>query len=125
MSLPVRDRLRRPSLPELQAVSQPDVLLGDLSRESWMGRLYMRRISLRLTQLLVPTRMSPDAVTWGMVLSGLAAALVLTIPAPLAIIGCIALIQLQVLFDCSDGELARWRRHMGAWQSNGARGIYL
>jgi phosphatidylglycerophosphate synthase len=114
-----------PSLTELREVSQPELLLGDVSRESWMGRLYMRRVSLRLTRLLVPTKVSPDALTWGMVISGLAAAVVLTVPSPWAVVGAVVLVQLQVLFDCSDGELARWRRAAGTWASNGARGVYL
>jgi phosphatidylglycerophosphate synthase len=84
-----------------------------------MGRLYMRRLSLRLTRLLTTTRATADTVTWGMVLSGLAAALVLTVPSAWAALGAVALIQVQVLCDCSDGELARWRRH------SGARGIFL
>jgi phosphatidylglycerophosphate synthase len=121
----VAERSRRPSLAELRSVSQPALLLGDVSRESWMGRLYMRRISLRLTRLLVRTRVSPDTLTWGMVLSGLAAAIVLTVPSPWAIAASVLLVQLQVLFDCSDGELARWRREAGTWPGNGARGIYL
>lgn len=109
----------RPTLDELRAVTQPALLLGDVSRESWMGRLYMRRLSIRLTRLLIPTRATPDMVTWGMVVSGLLAALVLTIASPWATLGAVLLVQAQVLFDCSDGELARWRG------TSGARGIYL
>lgn len=109
----------RPGLGELREVVQPQLLVGDVSREHWMGRLYMRRLSLRLTRLLAPTTVTPDAVTWAMVLSGLAAALVLTVPSPWATLGAVALIQAQLLFDCSDGELARWRR------TSSARGVFL
>ena len=109
----------RPSLDELRAVVHPARLVEDVSREHWMGRLYMRRVSLRLTRLLVPTRVTPDAVTWAMVVSGLAAALVLTVPAVWATVVAVLLVQVQILCDCSDGELARWR----GW--SGARGIYL
>ena len=84
-----------------------------------MGRLYMRRLSPRLTRLLAGTAATPDAVTWAMVVSGLAAALVLTVPSPWSTVGAIALVQLQLLFDCTDGELARWRG------ISGARGIYI
>jgi phosphatidylglycerophosphate synthase len=113
------DRRVRPELDELREVVHPQRLVGDVSREHWMGRLYMRRISLRLTRFLTTTRATPDAVTWGMVLSGLAAAAVVAIASPWATLGAVALIQVQLLFDCSDGELARWR------QVSGARGIYL
>src|SRR3954471_14810838 len=118
MSLPTAER-RRPSLEELRAVVQPARLVEDVSREHWMGRLYMRRVSLRLTRLLAPTRVTPDAVTWAMVVSGLAAGLVLTVPAVWATVVAVLLVQVQILCDCSDGELARWR----GW--SGARGIYL
>jgi phosphatidylglycerophosphate synthase len=118
MSTPSAER-RRPSLDELRAVVHPEHLVRDVSREHWMGRLYMRRVSLRVTQLLAPTRITPDGVTWAMVVSGLAAALLLTVPSVWATLGAVLLIQVQVLCDCSDGELARWR----GW--SGARGIYL
>lgn len=109
----------RPSLDELRGVAQPELLLGDVSREHWMGRLYMRRVSLRLTRALIPTPATPDTVTWAMVVSGLAAALVLAVPSPWATAGAVVLLQGQLLFDCSDGELARWRG------TSGARGVYL
>jgi phosphatidylglycerophosphate synthase len=48
-------------------------------------------------------------VTWLMLVSGLAAAALLTLPGLLPVIGAVLLIQLQILFDCSDGELARWQ----------------
>jgi phosphatidylglycerophosphate synthase len=108
-----------PSVDQLRAICQPHVLIGDLSREHWMGRLYMRRISLHLTRQLIRTRITPDAVTWGMVVSGLVAALVLTIPSIWAVVGAFVLIQVQLLLDCSDGELARWR------QQSSVRGVYL
>jgi phosphatidylglycerophosphate synthase len=95
------------------------VLLGDVSREHWMGRLYMRRVSLRLTRALIRTSATPDAVTWTMVASGFAAALVLCVPTWWATLVAAVLIQVQVLCDCSDGELARWRG------TSGARGVYL
>lgn len=111
--------LRRPTLEEFRAVAQPSVLVDDLSREHWMGRRYMRRLSVRLTRRLAMTRATPDTVTWGMVLSGLAAAGVLTVPAVWATFVAVVLIQLQLLFDCSDGELARWRG------SSSPRGVFL
>jgi phosphatidylglycerophosphate synthase len=116
---PLSAERTRPSLEELRAIVHPPKVVADVSREHWMGRLYMRRVSLRFTRWLVPTRVTPDGLTWLMVVSGLAAALVLTVASPWADVAAVALIQLQVLCDCSDGELARWRR----WSS--AKGIYL
>jgi len=108
-----------PSLEELRSVVQPDDVMGRVNGEHWAGRLYMRHVSLRVTRLLVPTRVSADAVTWGMIVSGLLAALVLTVPHPLTPLVTLVLIQLQLLLDCVDGEVARWRR------TSSPAGIYL
>ena len=43
-----------PSLTELRAVAQPESLLARRGEEHWAGRLYMRRVSIRLTRLLAP-----------------------------------------------------------------------
>jgi phosphatidylglycerophosphate synthase len=58
-------------------------------------------------------------VTWMMIAVGVAAAAVLTLPGLWAAIGVVALIQVQILLDCSDGELARWREQYSP------AGIYL
>ena len=44
-----------------------------------------------------------------MIVAGLAAAGVLALPGLLPAVAAVLLIQLQILLDCSDGELARWR----------------
>ena len=98
-----------PTLEELRSVCQPEDVVGRVNGEHWAGRLYMRRISLRVTRVLLRTGISADAVTWGMIASGLLAALVLTVPHPLAPLATFVLIQLQLLLDCCDGEIARWR----------------
>jgi phosphatidylglycerophosphate synthase len=54
--------------------------------------------------------LSANAVTALMIPTGLLAALVLTFPGLAYAIGAALLIQLQLLLDCSDGEVARWRR---------------
>ncbi|HEX6459189.1 MAG TPA: CDP-alcohol phosphatidyltransferase family protein [Thermoleophilaceae bacterium] len=72
-----------------------------------------------LTRLLLPTRISPNQVTGMMTLVGLAAAALTSLPSIAAAVGAALLVQLQLLLDCSDGELARVRG-----QSSPA-GIYL
>jgi phosphatidylglycerophosphate synthase len=109
----------RPSLAELRAVAQPPTTVRRTSGEHWAGVLYMRRLSLHLTRLLVPTRVTPDGLTAAMIGCGLAAAAVLMLPSLWAAIGAALLVQLQELLDCSDGELARWRHRTGPV------GIYL
>ena len=97
-----------PSIAELRAVTQPASIFARNSGEHWAGRLYVRRFSPYLTRLLLRTPITPDGVTWLMILTGLAAAAALTLPGLGGAILAVALIQLQILLDCSDGELARW-----------------
>jgi phosphatidylglycerophosphate synthase len=109
----------RPSIGELRAATQPASIFARNSGEHWAGKLYMRRLSPYLTRLLVPTRLTPNAVTWLMIATGLAGAALLTLPGLLPVVGAVVLIQLQLLLDCSDGELARWRK------VSSPAGIYL
>ncbi len=105
-----RRRPSRPTLAELQAVCQPEAVLGRRNAEHWVGRLYMRRLSLPLTRLLLPTGISPNGVTWLMIAVGLLGALALaTLPGVAGPLLAVLLMQAQILFDCSDGEVARWR----------------
>jgi phosphatidylglycerophosphate synthase len=98
-----------PTIAELRAATQPESIFARNSGEHWAGRLYMRRLSPYLTRLLIRTPLTPNGVTWLMIAVGLAAAGLLTLPGLLPAIGVVVLIQLQLLLDCSDGELARWR----------------
>jgi phosphatidylglycerophosphate synthase len=104
---------------ELRAVVQPPGLLDRNSGEHWAGRLYLRRLSPYLTRLLLRTPLTPNAVTGLMILTGILAALALTLPGIGWAIVAFALIQLQVLLDCADGELARWQ------DRRSPRGVYL
>jgi len=114
-------RTSTPSIAELRAATQPPEIFARNSGEHWAGRLYIRRLSPYATRLFVRAGLSPNAVTWLFVAAGVAAAAVLALE-DLGIAGVAAaalLIQLQILLDCSDGEVARWQgRHS-------AKGIYL
>ncbi|HEY8584703.1 MAG TPA: CDP-alcohol phosphatidyltransferase family protein [Capillimicrobium sp.] len=101
-------RTSRPSIAELRAVGQPPSIFERNSGEHWAGRLYVRRMSPYLTRALLRTPVTPNGVTWLMIGAGLAAAAVLTLPGIWATVGAVLLVQAQILFDCSDGELARW-----------------
>ena len=106
-------RLASPSMPsiaELRAATQPASIFARNSGEHWAGRLYMRRLSPYLTRLLIRTPLTPNAVTWLMILVGLAAAAAADAAGRARRRSASSLlIQLQLLLDCSDGELARWR----------------
>jgi phosphatidylglycerophosphate synthase len=109
----------RPSLAELRAVAQPPAVLSRANAEHWAGLAYGRRISIHLTRVLVPTSVTPDAVTWAMIVAGGLAAVSLSFPGLWTAVLAAVLIQCQLILDCSDGELARWRHRTGA------SGVYL
>jgi phosphatidylglycerophosphate synthase len=105
----VSARTQTPSIAELRAVTQPARIFERNSGEHWAGRLYVRRYSPYLTRRLLRTRLTPNQVTGAMIVVGAVAAAVLTLPGVVPAVGVVLLIQLQILLDCSDGELARWR----------------
>jgi phosphatidylglycerophosphate synthase len=111
--------VRPPSIAELRAATQPPSIFARNSGEHWAGRLYMRRLSPHVTRLLLRTSISPDGVTWLMIAAGVLAAAVLSLPGLLPALGAVVLIQLQLLLDCCDGEVARWR------QAGSPAGVYL
>jgi phosphatidylglycerophosphate synthase len=108
-----------PSIAELRVRTQPDTIFARNSGEHWAGKLYMRRASPYLTRVLIPTRIAPNGVTAFMIVVGLVAAGVLTLPGWWPPVLVVLLIQCQLLLDCSDGELARWRG------TSSPAGIYL
>lgn len=110
---------QRPSIAELREVSQPLDHVGRASGEHWAGRLYIRRASIYFTWLIIPTRISPNGVTWIFIFTGVLGAAGLLIPGIIGAVVTVIMMQLQGLLDCSDGELARWRQQFSA------AGIYL
>ncbi|GHB44980.1 transferase [Streptomyces xanthochromogenes] len=90
-----------------------------VSGEHWGGRLYMREISLRITRVLVTTKVTPNQLTYLMTLSGVLAAPALLVPGIWgAVLGVIA-VQGYLLLDCVDGEVARWKKQFSL------SGVYL
>lgn len=98
------------SLAELRAVTQPPEVRGRRNAEHWTASLYLRRLSPYLTWLLVRTSISANGVTGLMILVGWSAAAALVIPGVAGAALALLLGQLQMLVDCCDGEVARWRR---------------
>ncbi|MFT3888580.1 MAG: CDP-alcohol phosphatidyltransferase family protein [Arachnia sp.] len=112
-------RPKRPTIDELRAVVQPDAVLSRSNAEHWTGTLYMRRLSIHLTYLWVRTPLSANSVTALMVVIGFLAGPALLLPGMWGPIVAALCAQLQMFIDCSDGEVARWRRTMGP------KGIFL
>lgn len=98
------------SLAELRAVTQPPDVRGRRNAEHWTASLYLRRLSPYLTWLLVRTPLSANGVTGLMILVGWSAAAALVIPGIAGAALALLLGQVQMLVDCCDGEVARWRR---------------
>ena len=97
-----------PSLAELREKGQPPAVLARLNDEHWFGRLYGRKLSPYATWVFARLGWSPNAVTLAFVACGIAAGVVIAFGGlATAVIGAV-LIQLYLIFDCSDGELARW-----------------
>ena len=108
-----------PTLAEVRAKGQPPEVLARLNDEHWFGRLYMRKLSPYATMAFARMGFSPNGVTVCFMVAGAAAGVLTAVPGLAAAIGVALLIQLYLLFDCSDGELARLMRRFSP------AGIYL
>ena len=113
-------RSARPSsIAELRAVTQPPVVRLRANAEHWTASLYLRDLSPYLTWLLLKTRISANGVTGLMILVGWSTAGALLIPGIWGALLALVLGQLQMLIDCCDGEVARWR------QTSSPAGVFL
>lgn len=111
MSLPQDDRPAKPrSIGELRAVAQPPEVRSRRNAEHWTASLYLRDLSPYLTWLLLRTSISANGVTGLMILTGWCVAASLLVPGFTGAALALILGQLQMLVDCCDGEVARWRR---------------
>ncbi|MFF7634413.1 CDP-alcohol phosphatidyltransferase family protein [Kitasatospora sp. NPDC008050] len=110
--------MSRVQLEELRGVIHPPGKLESRA-EHWAGRLYMRSVSLRITRLLLDTRWSPNQITGVMVVAGVLSGVALLIPGLTGAVLCVLFMQLYLLLDCVDGEVARWRQQFSPL------GVYL
>jgi phosphatidylglycerophosphate synthase len=102
-------RPARPTIAQLREVTQPPAVRGRRNAEHWVADVYLRSISPYLTRLLLRTPLSPNGVTGLMILTGASAAFALLIPGLPGAVLAVLLGQLQMLWDCCDGEMARWK----------------
>jgi phosphatidylglycerophosphate synthase len=111
--------MSRPTIGEVKSEGQPRWVVDRVNDEHLFGRLYMRKISPGATWVLARMGWSPNAVTLAFIVCGVAAGVVIAFGGlATAIVGAV-LVQLALLFDCSDGELARLTKRTSA------SGIYL
>ena len=103
------DRPARPTIAQIREISQPVSVTGRSTSEHWIADLYQRRLSPYLTRILLRTSISANGVTWLMILTGASIGPALLIQGWVGIALALFLSQLQMLIDCCDGEVARWR----------------
>jgi phosphatidylglycerophosphate synthase len=108
-----------PSLAELREKGQPQWVLDRVNDEHWLGRLYGRKLSPYATWVFARLGWSPNAVTAAFIVCGIAAGVVIAFGGLWTAVAGAALVQLYLIFDCSDGELARWTGRKSA------SGVYL
>jgi len=109
----------KPSIADIRAVCQPDSVTGRSNAEHWVADLYLRRISPYLTRLLLKTPITANGVTYLMIATGVSISLALQIPGFTGLFLAFLLSQLQMLWDCCDGEIARWR------DTQSPKGVFL
>ncbi len=97
------------SIAELRRVTQPPEVRSRANAEHWTASLYLRNLSPYLTWTLLRTDIRANGVTGLMILVGWSTAAALLIPGLTGALLALVLGQLQMLVDCSDGEVARWR----------------
>ncbi|MEU3978921.1 CDP-alcohol phosphatidyltransferase family protein [Streptomyces sp. NPDC026672] len=111
--------MSRPSVAELRPVVHPAGVKDRRSGEHWAGRLYMREVSLRVDRHLVNTRVTPNQLTYLMTVFGVLAAPALLVPGIAGAVLGVVMVQMYLLLDCVDGELARWKKQYSL------AGVYL
>jgi hypothetical protein len=98
-----------PTIEELRTVTQPEHVRSRAAAEHWVAHAYLRQISPYLTRPLLAAGLSANAVTWLMITAAAASAIATTWVGLAGAVLAALLVQLQMLLDCSDGEVARWR----------------
>lgn len=102
-------RPSNPTVAQIREVSQPISITGRANSEHWVADVYLRSISPYLTKLLLKTPITANGVTYLMIFSGISISVSLLIPGWTGLLLALFFSQLQMLWDCCDGEVARWR----------------
>lgn len=99
---------QRPTVAEVKAGGQPPGVLDRTNEEHWAGRAYGRHVSPYFTWAFVRLGVTPNQVTVVMVVCGVLAGVVLAFGGLWSAVLAAVLIQLYLILDCSDGEVARY-----------------
>ncbi|WP_083983784.1 CDP-alcohol phosphatidyltransferase family protein [Actinomadura hibisca] len=111
----LRPSRKQAAVADVRRHGQPPGLKDRRNEEHWAGRLYMRSLSPYFSWLALRLGFSPNQLTYLMMISGVLAGLVVSLPATgtgalWTALGGAVLIQVYLLLDCVDGEVARYLR---------------
>lgn len=112
-------RPSKPTIAQIREISQPVSVTGRSNAEHWVADLYLRKISPYLTRVLLKTPITANGVTYLMIFTGISISAALLVPGYIGIVLALFLSQFQMLWDCCDGEIARWR------QTQSPKGVFL
>ena len=112
-------RPKNSTIAQLREVCQPVSVTGRSNAEHWVADLYLRRISPYLTRVLLKTPITANGVTYLMIITGISISLALQVSGVTGLVLAFLLSQLQMLWDCCDGEIARWR------ETQSPKGVFL
>ncbi|MBU3715629.1 MAG: CDP-alcohol phosphatidyltransferase family protein [Candidatus Nanopelagicaceae bacterium] len=115
----MNQRPTKPTIAQLREICQPPSVTGRSNAEHWVADLYLRKLSPYLTRLLLKTPITANGVTYLMIITGVSISAALQIPGFLGLFIAFLLSQLQMLWDCCDGEVARWR------DTQSPKGVFL
>lgn len=109
---------------DVRRYGQPPGLKDRRNEEHWAGRLYMRDLSPYVAWAALRLGLTPNQLTYLMMASGVLAGVVVSLPvsgngALWTAVGGAVLIQVYLLLDCVDGEVARYL------QQTSVTGVYL
>lgn len=104
-----------PSISELKSTTQPD----PKKEKVWYAKYVIRKISVYFTWLLLHTPLTANQATFIQTFLGIAGAVLLAFGGYKWSLWAMFLIQLGYIFDCVDGEIARYRK------KSSVNGIFL
>lgn len=100
--------MSKPSVAEVRSAGQPAGLKERRNEEHWAGRWYMRDLSPYVSTLFVRLGVPPNPITYLMIVSGVAAGVVVAFGDLWSALLAALLVQVYLLLDCCDGEVARY-----------------
>ncbi|MFE3458907.1 CDP-alcohol phosphatidyltransferase family protein [Nocardiopsis aegyptia] len=100
--------MSKPSVAEVRAGGQPAGIKERVNEEHWAGRLYMRDLSPYLSTVFVRLRVPPNPITYLMMVFGVLSGVVVAFGGLWSAVVAALFIQIYLLLDCSDGEVARY-----------------